>query len=57
MPEESTTLDRVDVVTGLFEAADRGDWDAVLRLFAPDAIWSRQTASPIPRAAPVTTAT
>jgi ketosteroid isomerase-like protein len=38
MPEESTTPDLVEVVTGLFEAADRGDWDAVLSPYAPDAI-------------------
>jgi ketosteroid isomerase-like protein len=38
MSEESTTPDLVEVVTGLFEAADRGDWDAVLSPYAPDAI-------------------
>ena len=37
--EESTTPDPVEVVTGLFEAADRGDWDAVLSPYAPDAIF------------------
>jgi ketosteroid isomerase-like protein len=39
MPEESTTPDLVEVVTGLFEAADRGDWDAVIAPYAPDVIW------------------
>ena len=38
MPEESTTPDLVEIVTGLFEAGDRGDWDTVLRPYAPDAI-------------------
>jgi ketosteroid isomerase-like protein len=35
MAEDS---DLVEVVTGLFEAADRGDWDAVLSAYAPDAV-------------------
>jgi ketosteroid isomerase-like protein len=39
MSEESTTPDLVEVVTGLFEAADRGDWDAVISPYAPDVIW------------------
>jgi ketosteroid isomerase-like protein len=39
MPEESTTPDLVEVVTGLFEAADREDWDAMIGPYAPDAIW------------------
>ena len=39
MPEESTTPDLVEVVTGLFEAADRRDWDAMIGPYAPDAIW------------------
>src|ERR1700694_5177328 len=38
MPEQSTTPDLVEVVTGLFEAADRGDWDAVLSAYAPYAV-------------------
>jgi hypothetical protein len=36
--EESTTPDLVEVVTGLYEAADRGDWDALISSYAPDAI-------------------
>ena len=39
MSEESTTPDPVEVVTGLFEAADREDWDAMIGPYAPDAIW------------------
>jgi ketosteroid isomerase-like protein len=39
MPEESTTPDLVEVVTGHFEAADRGDWDAVVSAYAADVIW------------------
>jgi len=38
MTEESSTSDLVEIITGLFEAADRGDWDAVLAPYAPDAI-------------------
>jgi len=38
MAEESTTPDPVEVVSGLFEAADRGDWDAVLSAYAPYAV-------------------
>jgi ketosteroid isomerase-like protein len=38
MPGESTTPDLAKVVTGLFEAADRGDWDAVLSAYAPYAV-------------------
>jgi ketosteroid isomerase-like protein len=39
MPGESTTPDLAKVVTGLFEAADRGDWDAVIGPYAPDCTW------------------
>jgi ketosteroid isomerase-like protein len=42
MPEESTTPDLVQVVTGLFEAADRGDWEAVVRPYAADAVWESE---------------
>jgi ketosteroid isomerase-like protein len=38
MAEEPTTSDLVELITSLFEAADRGDWDAVLAPYAPDAI-------------------
>jgi ketosteroid isomerase-like protein len=39
MPEESTTPDLVELTRGFFEAASRRDLDAVMRLFAPDAVW------------------
>jgi ketosteroid isomerase-like protein len=39
MPEESTVPDLVEVVIGLFDAADRGDWEAMIRPYAPDAVW------------------
>jgi len=42
MAEESTTPDLVEVVTGLFEAADRGDWEAMIAPYAPDAIWESE---------------
>ena len=38
MPEESTTPDLVEVVIGLYEAADREDCDAMIAPYAPDAI-------------------
>ena len=42
VPEESATPDLVEVVTGLFEAADRGDWEAMIAPYAPDAIWESE---------------
>ena len=42
MPNESATPDLVEIVTGLFEAADRGDWDAVVEPYAPDVIWESE---------------
>ena len=44
MSGESTTPDLVEVVTGLFETADRGAWDAVVRPYAPDCIWESEDA-------------
>ena len=38
MAQESATPDLVEVVAGLFEAADRGDWDTVLSAYAPYAV-------------------
>src|SRR3954454_6068019 len=38
MSQKSTTPDLVELVTGLFEAADRGDWDALIRPYAPDVV-------------------
>jgi ketosteroid isomerase-like protein len=39
MPEQSTTPDLVELTRGYFEAASRRDLDAVMRFFAPDAVW------------------
>jgi ketosteroid isomerase-like protein len=39
MPAKSTSQDLGEVVRSLFEAADRGDWDAMIAPYAPDAIW------------------
>src|ERR1700694_2716901 len=39
MSEESTTPDRVKLARGLFETAQRRDFDALLRLYAPDVVW------------------
>jgi hypothetical protein len=38
MPQESAMPDLAKVVTGLFDVADRGDWDAVLSAYAPWAV-------------------
>lgn len=42
MSEESTRPDLVAAVTGNFEAAERGDFDAVFRAYAPDCIWESE---------------
>ena len=39
MSEESTTPDLVKLARGLFEAANRKDFDAILLRYAPDAVW------------------
>ena len=39
MQEEFTTPDLVGLVRGLFNAANRRDFDAALSFFAPDAVW------------------
>ena len=39
MPEESTAPDGVEVVKRPIEAANRGDLDAVITSFAPDAVF------------------
>jgi len=39
MSQESTTPDLVEVVTGLFEAAERGDWEALISYYAAGAVW------------------
>ncbi len=39
MPEESTTPDLVELARPGFEAMSRGDLDAVMRFYAPDAVY------------------
>ncbi len=39
MSEQSTTPDLVELVGRLLDAADRRDFDAIMRSFAPDAVW------------------
>jgi ketosteroid isomerase-like protein len=39
MSEESTTPDLVELTRRFFEAANRRDFDAVLSIFAADALW------------------
>jgi ketosteroid isomerase-like protein len=39
MPEESTTPDLVDLTCRVVESASRRDLDAIMRSFAPDAVW------------------
>ncbi len=42
MREESPTPDLVEIVTALFEAADRGEWEWVISHYAPDAMWESE---------------
>src|SRR5471030_659968 len=39
MSEEFTTPDLVEVTRAIFDAANRGDWDAVMSFHAPDSVW------------------
>ena len=39
MPEESTTPDVVELARQAFEAVSRGDFDAIMSFFAPDAVY------------------
>jgi len=39
MPEESATPDVVELTRRSMEAQERGDWDAVMSVFAPHAVW------------------
>jgi ketosteroid isomerase-like protein len=39
MPEQSTTPDLVELSRQLFDAAGRGDVDALMQFYAPDAVW------------------
>jgi ketosteroid isomerase-like protein len=42
MSEESTTPDRVERWQQAAEAGDRRDFDAVMSIFVPDAVWELQ---------------
>ena len=44
MPDESTTPDLVKLVRGFWASAARGDWDAILSRYAPDAVWDGSSA-------------
>src|SRR5207247_4566522 len=39
MAEERTALDLVELSLGLFDAAQRREFDAILLRYAPDAVW------------------
>ena len=39
MSQESTTPDLVELSRGLFDAAQRREFDAILLRYAPDAVW------------------
>jgi hypothetical protein len=39
--EESTNPDLVELTHRIWSGIDRGDWDAVLSPFAPDAVLAR----------------
>ena len=39
MPEQSTSADLVEFTRRSVEAANRGDFDAMLRTYAPDGVW------------------
>jgi ketosteroid isomerase-like protein len=39
MPEESTTPDLVELTRSILDAAQRRDFDTMLRTSAPDAVW------------------
>jgi ketosteroid isomerase-like protein len=51
MPEESTTLDLVELTRRAFEAANRRDLDEVTSFFASDAIFAGRVGSDRGRAA------
>ena len=39
MPKESTTPDLEELVLNAIDASNRGDYDAIMRFFAPDVVW------------------
>ena len=41
MSEESATPDLAVLTRRIYEAADAGDFDAMMRLFRPDAVWDQ----------------
>ena len=44
MPEQSTSADLVELSRRSVEAANRGDFDAMISFFAPDAVWDSSSA-------------
>jgi len=52
MVEESATPDLVELMRDTFEAVNRGDLDAVMKFFAPDAVWEAVSWVPASRACP-----
>jgi len=44
MSEESTTHDLIELTQRLYETADVGDFDAMMRFFGPDAVWDQSEA-------------
>jgi ketosteroid isomerase-like protein len=41
MSQESTTREPVELTRRIYEAADAGDFDAMMLLFRPDAVWDQ----------------
>ena len=44
MPEESTTPDLVELVRQSFEAGNSREFDAIMSIYAPDAVWDMASA-------------
>ena len=44
MSEESTTHELIELTQRLYETADGGDFDAMMRFFGPDAVWDQSEA-------------
>jgi ketosteroid isomerase-like protein len=42
MSEESTTPDLVELTRQILRAADRGDFDTILGLYVPNAVWEQR---------------
>jgi hypothetical protein len=43
MAEESMARDLVELTRQAIDASNRGDYDAVMRLFAPDVVWESRS--------------